>query len=287
MRISAGAILSFSFLLFLPCGVAARAADYGSYEQAMAAAAPHLRARDLSSAREPLEAAVKLAKTPREKSQAYHGLRAVYRTIPESDKMIEVYEYLVGAADTTAGRSVTASDYASFLFQRGLFDSAIERYEERLKKDENDIAALSLLPEIYKRHKPQQKPRGEELAKRLQALNVSLATKKAERLEKEAVKDPKTAATTYKEAAQAWMEAGEKDKARGAAVHSAQSLPEARSTILTLQWREALGDIFLAVDDPAAAVREFEKAVEVAPAGILQNNVTAKLEKARKALAAN
>lgn len=262
-------------------------AEYDSYEKAIAAAAPLMRSRDYSAAREPLEAALKLARTDREKSQAYQGLRAVYRTIPESDKMIEVYEYLVAAADTTAGRSVTASDYAGFLFQRGLYDSAIERYEERLKKDENDIAALSLLPEIYKRHKPNQKPRGEELAKRLQTLNVSLATKKAERLEKEAVKDPKTAATTYKEAAQAWIEAGEKDKARGAAVHSAQSLPEARSQILTLQWREALGDIFMVVDDPAAAVREFEKAVEVAPAGILQKNVSGKLEKARAALANN
>ena len=275
--------------LFLVGAVTSSAggAEYDSYDKAIAAAAPLMRSRDYSAAREPLEAALKLARTDREKSQAYQGLRAVYRTIPESDKMIEVYEYLVAAADTTAGRSVTASDYAGFLFQRGLYDSAIERYEERLKKDENDVAALSLLPEIYKRHKPNQKPRGEELAKRLQTLNVSLATKKAERLEKEAVKDPKTAATTYKEAAQAWIEAGEKDKARGAAVHSAQSLPEARSQILTLQWREALGDIFMVVDDPAAAVREFEKAVEVAPAGILQKNVSGKLEKARAALANN
>lgn len=284
-KLAVACLVAFSLMgVFLPV---AKAADYGTYAQAMAAAAPHLRARDLSAAREPLEAALKLAMTDREKTQVYQALRAVYRTIPESDKMIEVYEFLVTTADTTAGRSVTASDYAGFLFQRGLYDSAIERYEARLKKDENDVAALSLLPQIYKRHKPQQKPRGEELEKRLQALNVSLATKKAEELDKKAATDTKTAAYTYKEAAQAWLEAGEKDKARGAAVHSSQSPPEARSQILTLQWREGLGDIFLAVDDPAAAVREFEKAVAAAPAGILQKNVSEKLEKARKALANN
>jgi tetratricopeptide (TPR) repeat protein len=264
-------------LLFSSVAVAA---DYKTYQAAIAAAQPLLRSRDYEAALEPLEAARDLAKDDRQRTQAYEALRQCYRQLPTIDGMVEAYEFLVEHADTKAGRSVTASDFAGFLRQRGQFAAAIERYEERLKTNENDVAALSVLPLIYKQSKTTDAPRGVELEKKLEALNIALATKRAETLLKTALGDPKSAAHTYKDAAMAWLEAGEKEKARAAAELSLKSPPESRSSILTMFWREHLGDVFVEIGDPAVAAQQYEQALESAPEGI-KKRITEKLEKAR------
>ncbi len=49
--------------------------------------------------------------------------------------------------------------------------------------------------------------------------------------------------------------------------------PEGRSQILTYQYRDALGDIFLQTGELRMALEQFEAAVKSAPEGILKTNV--------------
>jgi tetratricopeptide (TPR) repeat protein len=80
--------------------------------------------------------------------------------------------------------------------------------------------------------------------------------------EKIAPLDKSLAAWHWKEAATAWLKAGETAKSLAAAKKSDGSSPEKRSQMLTHFWHRGLGEVFLATGEKELATGHFERAIE-------------------------
>lgn len=271
------AILALSFLC-LP----ARAAEYQNATEAFNVGAAYYNSRNYAAAQEPFEAALELTDDERMKLRIYRALIASYRLLPETDKMYEAVEYVVTNSDRDAEKSIIRRSLLSFIHQRGKTNEAIRRYEDRLKEKPEDFTSLYLLSEIYARL--QMNPeRSAELVERLAALkldqgkpvdvrtsaNLAQQYVRARKYEDGAAlyetiapQDEALAAWHYKEAAAAWLKAGNKEKALVAARKSAESEPEKRSELLVYFWHRGVADVFLDAGDPAAAIPHYEKAIE-------------------------
>jgi tetratricopeptide (TPR) repeat protein len=228
----------------------------------------------------PLEAALALAKDDAQRKRAYEALVPAYRQSPEVEKMLAAQEFIIRHTDRKAGRSLAARDAASYLFQRGKLDMGIERYDSLLKKEPSDPAALTILAMIYAQSK-RSDPRTAELKQRLDHLDQDLARQLAQRLEKDAEFAPRTVAWHLKDAAAAWLEAGDKAKALATAKKSAASPAEQRSQLLTHQWHSGLGDVFLEAGEPQLAITHFEAAIAAIDQPGLKKTVEKKLAQAR------
>jgi tetratricopeptide (TPR) repeat protein len=257
---------------------------YKNYSDAFSQGNKLVREKQLAAAQEPLEAALKLATDDEQRLHAYELLVPVYRQLPAIDKMLEAQEFIIPHTERRSGRMNAARDLASFLHQRGKTDDAIVRYDARLQKDPKDVVALHVLTIIYTRIK-RDEDLGLKYTQRLDEANRELASKLAERLEKDAAAAPHTAASTLKDAATAWLEAGDKPKALAAAKKSAASPPESRSDLLVYYWREGLGDVFLAAGEPKLAIPHFEAAIAVTPIAGHKQATEKKLAEAKAAAA--
>jgi tetratricopeptide (TPR) repeat protein len=242
------------------CAVASAQEKYKNFNDAMSQGVKLVRDMQFAAAQEPLEAALKLAADDHQRSRAYQALVPCYRQLPAIDKMLEAQEFIIPHTERRDGRSLAARDLASFLHQRGKTDEAIARYDGKLQKDPKDIVALSVLTIIYTRIK-RDDLQGAKYTQRLDEANREIASRLAERLEKDAASAPQTAASTLKDAATAWLEAGDKPRALAAAKKSAASPPESRTDLLVFYWRDGLGDVFLATGEPALAIPHFKAAL--------------------------
>jgi tetratricopeptide (TPR) repeat protein len=249
------------------------------YSDALRAGAQLANDRKYAEAQASLETALKAAANGEQRTQVYQRLVPVYRQLPEIDKFLEAQDFNIRHAERRDRRSNAASDVASFLHQRGKLDAGIARYEAALKTNPKDPAALGVLTVIFSRAR-EDKARAATLTAQLEALDRELGTALARRLEKDADAAPQTAASLLKDAASAWLEAGDKAKALAAAKKSLAQPPEQRSTVLTYFWRNGLGDVFLAAGEPALAVQQFEAALPVAPT---RQSAEKKLAEARAA----
>jgi tetratricopeptide (TPR) repeat protein len=267
--------------LLLLCGSLA-AQDYKSYSDAMRAAAPLVRDRQYAAAQTTLEAALALATDDRDRLRAYQAIVPAYRLLPQPDKMYEAQEFVIRHTDRRTGRSLPARDLASFLHQRGQTDAAIARYQEVLKTDPDDIAAVTVLAAIYSQAR-RDMAKAAEFAERQSALDKKLATEEAERLESDATGAPRTAAAIYKDAAAAWIEAGDKARAVAAVQKSLASPPEERNDQLVYFWRRGLGDALLAAGEPADAILQFEAALKVVAIEGYRKDTEKQLAAAREA----
>jgi hypothetical protein len=253
---------------------------YSDYDDAMIAAARFLRKNDYPSAVPPLEAALTLAKDDAQRLKVYQALVPAYRQQPEIDKLLTAQEFIIRHTDRKAGRSLAARDVTSFAYQRGKLDAVTERYDAQFAQDPKDPAALTILNSIYSQTKRNDR-RTPLLKQELDALDRELAATFAQRLENEAQAAPKTTAWLLKDAAAAWLEAGDNPKALASAKKSAAAAPEARTTQLTHMWHEGLGDVFLKAGEPQLAVAQFEAAIAVAPYDSAREAVQKKLAEAR------
>jgi hypothetical protein len=275
-----GAAYRLPIVLALPAlllfASAASAQTYKTYNEAMAAGARLLRDQQFAASQAPLEEALKLAATDQQRRDTYQALTPAYRQLPAIDKMLEAKEYLISHTDQKAGRSVNASDLANFAHQRGKTDELVQRYEAKLKGDDEDIVALSVLSVIYSRIK-RDANRGLTYSQRLARANTKAATAVAERLEREAETAPRTAAWQLKDAAVAWIEAGDNAKALAAAKKSVAQGPESRTEQLTLYWHEALGDVFKEVGEKQLALKHYTAAAGIPINPVLKKSAEKKL----------
>ena len=261
----------------------ARPADgkYQTAAEAFGVGAAHYNARNFAASRGPFEAALKMAPDDAFRLKCYEALIPAYRQDGGVNKMIEACEFIITHADQPARQSLTRRDLLSFLFQRGKIDEYVKRHEQVLKKDPNQWLSLYMLSEIYSRMK-EQPDRAAELIDRLAALDEQSGTPRdlpqqaqlaqqyvrakkyqqgAELYESIAPLDEKLAAWHWKEAAAAWLAAGQKDKALAAAQKSAASPAETRSELLTHFWHRGLADVFLKAGDPKSAIPHYEQAI--------------------------
>lgn len=272
----------FCVLVLVTFGSVSLAADYPSADAALSAAGPLMRNRQYAEARAPLEAAFQLAKPgDRAKRTAAEGLLTVYRELREPEKLLETGDFLINTAERKAGRSVVSNSLAAFLHQNGMLDQGIKRYEERLQKQADDLAALSVLDRIYSQTSRKDAAKAKVIGQKLRTETLRLATGFAQKLQAQAEQDPKTAAWLLKDAAQIWLEAEDKGLAIAAAKASQGAAPENRSQILTYQWHQGLGDVFLDAGEAKLAVQEFEAAIQAAPSEPLKIPVQKKLEQAK------
>lgn len=255
---------------------------YKDYRDAFSQGVKLLREKQFAAAQAPLEAALKLASSDDQRKNTYEALVPVYRQLPEIDKMLEAQEFTIPHTERRAGRANAARDLASFLHQRGKTDVAIARYDGKLQKDPKDIVALNVLAIIYTRLK-EDDLQGAKYTQRLDEANREIASKLAERLEKEAEAAPQTAAFLLKDAATAWLEADDKPKALAAAKKSAASPPEERTNLLVYYWRDGLGDVFLATGEPALAIPHFEAAIAATTIAGQKQSTEKKLAEAKAA----
>jgi hypothetical protein len=275
-----GALLTLVALLGAAANVQAQ--NYQNAEDAYKAGVGFLLANDLANSQTALEEALQLAKDVKFKVQVHRALGSVYRTLPEIDKMATAAEFIITHSDSPAERSLRRSDLLSFVHQRGKVKALGLRCEDRLNQVPDDKTSLYILAELYDRWLPNPQ-RGTEINERLLALlkkeggSLDIRTASqlaqqhtrngkyqegAELFEKLAPLDAKLGTWHWKEAAQAWLKAKDKDKALTAAKASAASRPEKRSESLTFFWHKGLADVFLKTDEPKLAIEHFEKALE-------------------------
>lgn len=297
------ASLLFAALAATATGAADQDGTYQTYKEAYAAGTKAIRNGNLAAAREPLEAAAKLAATDREKLEAHRALLVPYRELPDVEPMQRAAEFIIAASTQPSERSRTRSAVLSFVQKRGRMDAAVAGYEARLTKDPDDATALYLLAEAYATYKQdparavdreerlaiaeKKAGRPEDAAElgRLAAQYVKAEKPKegADLFEKIAPADPKQEAWHLKEAAVAWLKAGEKAKALAAAQRSTAAAPEARSEVLTYLWHRGLGDVFLDAGEPKAAIPQYERALTATQIDGYVKDTKAKLARARAA----
>lgn len=245
-----------------------------------AEASKHFRAKDYAAAQAAWEKALGLtpATDLKDRVNLYRSLLACYRMLPTPEKFTEAVEYIQLNSEQSAERSTVMTDFASFLFQRGLIDTAVKTYEARLQKDGDDYMALAVLSKIYLRSGDARADRGGELNGKLQALNRARTAKKAEALSAVAADNRMAEASNWKDVAVAWMEIDEKAKALAAVEKSLAAAPEARSTTLTMFWRDGLGDVLSKMGDKARAIQQYEAAESIAPGEVLKKPIRTKLD---------
>ncbi|MCA9056213.1 MAG: hypothetical protein KDA75_20425, partial [Planctomycetaceae bacterium] len=227
------------------------------------------------------EAALKLAPDDVTRVRIYRALLPAYRQ--ESDWLLGAgaLEFIITHSNQPAERSVARTEVMSFLQARGKGDAAVARDEERLKVNPQDEGTLYILMEVFTRLEPNpqraavlleqwrdlKQKSGEEMKvpEAAQLAGQYVKQKKfregAELFEATAPRDPKLAAWHFKEAAAAWLKAGDVERALAAANASAESQPESRGDLLEHFWHRGLADVFFECGDFKQAIPHYEQAI--------------------------
>ncbi len=252
-------------------------------QEAYSEGARFINRREFDKARAPLETALQLAPDNAFRLKVFQALLPVYRTLPETDKMLEAAEFIIRYSDSLTDRNAAASSLASFLFQRGKVDEHVKRYREIIAAEADDYVAIAMLAELARpagldRAMVQQYRERHEKAQR------ELAAKLAERRELAAEASENQRTWLWKEAAVLWSKAGDHAKAVAAAKKAEQTGPETR-TSLNHFWHASLGDVYLAAEQYAPAAEHFQKAIETTTIKGYQDSCQAKLNEAQAKLA--
>ncbi|MCA9156332.1 MAG: M48 family metalloprotease, partial [Planctomycetales bacterium] len=143
--------------------------NYKDAEEALRIGFARYSSRKYDEAREPLEAALKLADNDAFRLRIYQALKASYRRIPDSEPMLRALDFTLRHATTEAKRSITRTELIAFAYQRGLADVVVERYEAALAENGEDQIALFVLADAYERLKDDP-AKASEMTRRLLAL---------------------------------------------------------------------------------------------------------------------
>ena len=274
---------------------------YENAEEAFRDGIAYLQLKEFAKSQAPLEQALKLAADDSYRIKVYEFLMEPYRQLPEPDKMIEACEFIIEKSDFQPKRSLTRNALLSFVYQRGKVDPAVQHFEDVLKKEPNHRAANYILSEMYNRVKPNPKRRVELLEKLVvlsekegdefrrgtqgQLAGAYVGTGKvkegAELYEKLAKEDAKQAGSLWKDAAGAWLKAGDKDKALAAAKSADAAPGERPSGLLGYYFHQQLGDIFVQTGEPKLAIPHYEKALANTDIAGYKKDTEKKLEDAR------
>jgi DNA uptake protein ComE-like DNA-binding protein len=252
-----------------------------TYNEALFAGAGALRARQYESAREPLEYALQKAADDQSRLKAHALLTEVYFHAGQTDKVINSLDFILTHSDSEPQRALVRGAMVNSVRGEGRSEEVIRLYEGRLRADNEDIAALYVLSDIYS--KVQRNPkRASELVTRLgkilqknvenhetfadpnlagQYVSAGKFKEGAAMYEQLALNDPNLAGVYYKDAGQAWLKAGNKAKALAAAKSADSSAPENRNELLEYFYHRGLGEIYFATNEPALAAEHFEEAI--------------------------
>lgn len=260
----------------------AEGATYSSSNEALQAAIAFFTIKEYGKGQDAVSQALALAPDDKSRVRVYRSMLRSYTSAPEWEYKVIALEYMIEKSEQAAEVSLARSELIGFTHQRGKDDDLVKRYEDRLKKEPNHEATLYILSEIYTRLKENPKQAAELIEKLAEVQKKSgkelslgesaklageyVKTKKfkegAELFEKTAARDADLAAWHFKDAAAAWLKAGDKPKAIAAAKSSAASKGEKRGEQLEHFWHRSLGETFLDCGEPGLAIPHLEKAIE-------------------------
>ncbi len=286
------------FAALLACCLAQAQGPYQTAEEAWRVGMAFLSTRNYAASREAFEAALRMAPDDTFRIKVYETLLPAYRQQGEIDKFFDACDFVITKGATPAQRSLTRRALLAFAFERGKLDELARRYEDALKKDARNRTALYVLSELYIRSMPNPgravelierlakiEPKSDQPVDIVQNANVAMQYIKAKKYkegaelyEKIAPLDERLAAWHWKEAAAAWLQLGQKDKALAAAKKSDASPPEQRNDLLAHFWHRNLADVFLATGQAKLAAPHYERAIE-------KTNIQGYIEGCQKSLA--
>ncbi len=147
-----GSLLSLlASLAYVP--PASAQVSYSTADAAYNAGVTFINDGNLAAAREPLEAALKLAKTDVYRLKVNRTLLIPYRELQEIEPMQTATEYILTNSEQAAERSLSRRALLSFIHRRGKMDVALKDYVERAKKTPEDWALLYVLTDAYATYK--------------------------------------------------------------------------------------------------------------------------------------
>ncbi|WP_372723338.1 tetratricopeptide repeat protein [Novipirellula sp.] len=268
--------------------------SFESAEDAYLVGAAFLNANKKSEARGPLEAALSLAKDDELRVKYHQALLRVYRDIPEFEPFRDSAEYIIRHSKKAYERSLTRSSFVAFAYNRGQLDALAARYEKKLDAEPKDEPTVYILSELYSRLRRNPK-RTIELMELLQEISpqaetpepgsqqaIAAATrmeiqkgnlareylrgkeyaKAAQTYQECAELDTATKSWNLKEAANAWLKAGNREKALEM-VKRAEKLPaESRNDSLAHFFHRHMGDLYIEFQMPDKAIPHYEIAIQ-------------------------
>lgn len=267
------------------------AQDFMNFSEAYSVGAKRINMRKYKESISPLESALKLAETDKDRIRCYQALKFPYRMLPAETKMIEAVEFIMSHTERVTERNLAGRDLLSFLFQRGKIEFATKRYEALLQKEKENTTALYMLSEIYEKV-TKDPERATEMLQRLVKVDAKSAPtpadgkkmtqaevlaqgrlaaslvrsrqfqKGAELFEKIAPHLESTEAWHWKEAALAWSRINEQKKSLSALSQAIKVGPDTRSDQLTHFWYRQIGDLYVSMEKYKMAIPMFEKAIE-------------------------
>jgi hypothetical protein len=241
----------------------ANAGDYDAYIKAYGEGLRLSKTPRSPAAEKAFLEAAKLAPDEEGRLTAHSGLRLVYDDALDFEKKLAVNELLVERSIMQESRTSYSQDAVRLIAQQKKLELCRDRYRTRLTTAPKDAAALNILVEINQRlgASPEQ---ATFLRDQRDRVNRELAEATAKRQEAIASKDPSQQGYRLILAAEAWVDAGEKDKGLEA-VNKSIASPKGtgpRGEMSVAEHRLHAGRLLLRAGEPALAIEHYEIAIK-------------------------
>jgi tetratricopeptide (TPR) repeat protein len=271
-------------LVLMAGSAAAQELKFNDYRSAMSAAAGLYNSGNLAASRPAFEAAVEMARNDSEKKRALEPLVKVYAESGEYDRMFETAEQVVALETHKASVSMAVRKLLENCQRKNQLDAFKKRYEDQAAKEPDERLPLHMLSGY---HSTVTRDFGKQ-AEYIEKL-VALDTKEKQPADAELMADlafayrlageNEKSATLYEataelskdlqswchmEAAVAWQQAGNMDKALAAANKAHEAGPDAKAKQSLYRWHRSLGDVFLAGKQKEQAIKQLTAAQETA-----------------------
>lgn len=291
----------FIVLALVASAVSAQELKFSDYRAAMATGAGLYNSGNLEASRQPLEAAVELARNTREKNDAYSRLIKVYSETGDYEEMFAAAEFVVEHATYPAKASLTVRSLISSCHRKNQLDAMKKRYDDRLAKNARDRTALTMMAAYYQIANRDYGKRAEYL-QRLIDLNraedkdpnpelmsdLAFAFKlsrdyrrSGELYERISQLSKDLESSSYMEAAEAWDKAGDKAKTLAAAQKAHEIGPDKRANLGLYRWHRTLGEIFLTYKMKEESLQHLQAALEAAPIDAYKNQLAELIDSAK------
>jgi hypothetical protein len=272
-------------LVLMAASAAAQDLKFDNYRSAMSAAAGLYNSGNLAASKPAFEAAVEMARNDFEKKRALEPLVKVYAETGEFDKMFNTAEQVVALETHKASVSMAVRNLLGNCQRKNQLEAFKKRYEEQAAKKQDERLPIHMLSGY---HNLVTRDFGKQ-AEYLEKL-VALDTKESKPADPELMADlafayrldrqNEKAATLYEataelskdlqswchmEAAVAWQQADNMDKALAAANKAHEAGPDAKAKQSLYRWHRSLGDVFLAGKQKVQAIKQLTSAEENAP----------------------
>jgi tetratricopeptide (TPR) repeat protein len=278
--------------------------DLRTAKHAYEAGHAYMKLSQPGNARVAWETALTLKPDDALKGKIYRSLLPLYRIDADYIPYMTTMEYVISHPTSPAEKYLSQSNLQSFLRTRGKQGEAAQYYEAVLRDRPKDATALYILSGLYSRVL-QDPRRAVELLEKLMELTrdangnpdhrtaVQLAEQYVQAgkfkegailFEKVAPLDKRTAPHHLREAATAWLKAGEKEKALAVAKRAVAGPPEDRSKQLAYFWHQRLGVVFLETGAYQLAIDHLQQAIDLTEIDGYRKDCQKKLEQAKQKL---